>query len=387
MTDKPDTYVGLDMGGARTRCMVAVGAGSRLSHLSHGAMPPVRWYDRDRRDSQTSPEAVYEAIAAAEQGAGLTVVSAVVGVGGTSVRSRLVHSAMALPMGQETIGARDIANAVRRCSNGVLSGYSTVLQLVPLEFSVGTGGGVRNPLGLPADRLEAFVRVISTNRNEHDRAKRSVNLASVSVKETVLGGFAAAYGTLRETECAQGVAHLDFGKAASSLTAYCGGMLRMASGIPVGRDHLVNDVARAFSTERAVASSLIADFGGVDQAEEAPTAYVLVPSADAAQVGDFGRPWPRKTLDKVIALRLEECLQLVQDELRHEGLRRGGVQSFVVTGDIATLPGIKQLAQSVIALRTRVGVPTKPDGLPKALRSPSWACAAGLVLYAHRLAG
>ncbi len=387
MTDKPNTYVGLDMSGAQTRCLVAAGDGLRLRHVSHGAMPPVRWDNSDLRDLQTTSDAVYEAISEAERDGGFTVVSAVVGVGGASVTSRLVHSVATLPAGQQTVAESDIGTAVRMSSNVVLGGNSTVLQLVPLDFAIDGRGGVSNPLGLPAARLEAFVRVIAVNREEHDQTRRSVNQASVSVEETVLGGFAAAYGTLREAECAQGVAHLDFGKSASSLTAYRRGAQCMASGIPVGRDHLVSDVARAFNTEHAVASSLISDFGGVDQAEEQSTAYVLVPSVDSVHGTDLGRPWPRKMLDKVIALRVEECMQLAQDELRHEGLMRGGAQSLVVTGDIAALPGIKDLAQSVVALRTRVGVPAQPEGLPTALRSPSWACAAGLVLYAHRLAG
>ena len=385
MTDKPNTFVGLDLGGPQTRCLVAVGAGSALRYLGCGAMPPVRWDDGEEREPQMTSEAVLEAIYEAEQGAGLTIVAAVVGIGAAQVRSRLVHSTVSLPRGQGTVQVSDIGNAVRKCSKGVLGAESTVLQLVPLQFVAGSGGGVLNPLGMPADQLEAFVRLISTSREEHDAARRLANRASLRVAETVLGGFAAAYSTLTDRECAQGVAHLDIGKRASSLTAYCGGALRVASGIPVGRDHLVKDVSRAFGTDPAVGSSLITDFGSVDPRAETMASYVLVPGLNVSQPEGLGRPWPRRMLDKLLALRLEECMQLVRDELRHEGLLRGGVRSFVITGDVALMPGIKDLAQAVVGLRTRVGVPGRPEDLPEPLKSPSWACAAGLVLYAHRL--
>ena len=385
MTDKPNTFVGLDLGGSQTRCLVAVGAGRRLSYLGCGVMPPIRWDDGAERESQMTSEAVLEAIYEAEQGAGLTIVAAVVGIGAAQVRSRLVHSTVSLPLGQETVQVSDIGNAVRKCSKDVLGSESTVLQLVPLQFVAGSGGGVLNPLGMTASHLEAIVRVISTSRNEHDSARRLANRASLRVAETVLGGFAAAYSTLTDRECAQGVAHLDIGKKASSLTAYCGGALRVASGIPVGRDHLVKDVSRVFGTDPAVGSSLITDFGSVDPMAETMASYILVPGANGSGPDSLGRPWPRRMLDKLLALRLEECMQLVRDELRHEGLLRGGVRSFVITGDVAVMPGIRDLAQAVVGLRTRVGVPSRPEDMPEPLQSPSWACAAGLVLYAHRL--
>lgn len=386
MTDKRNTYVGLDMSGAKTRCMVAVGQGPRLGYLSHGALPLVRWNDSDGRDLQGTPEAVYRSITGAERVGGLTIASAVVGLAGASVVSRLVHSVATLPADRHIVSDSDIGNVLRLCSSAVTNGDWTVLQLVPQEFTVGPKGRVRNPVGLPGARLEAFARVIAMRRAEHDRATRSVNQASVSVEETVLGGFAAAYGTLSEWECAKGVAHLDFGKSSSSLTAFRDGALQMATGIPLGRDQLVSEVARAFSTGRHIASSLVSDFGDVDQDQAQATAFVVVPSVHSPQGSDLGRPWPRRTLNRVIGLGLEKCLALALEELCRDGLMRGGVQSLVLTGDIATLPGVKELAQSVIGLRTRIGVPTEPEGLPRALRSPGWACAAGLVRYAHRLA-
>ncbi len=386
MTDKQNTFVGLDMSGTQTRCLVAASDGTRLRYLSCGSMPPVRWDDIDERDPQMTPESVLEAVCEAENGGGLTILSAVVGVGGAQVRSNLVHSAVALPRGQRAIRIDDVASVVRKAAGGVMSPNSTVLQLVPLEFVAGGQGGLQNPIGQRADHLEAYVRVISTPRAEHDGVRRLVNQTSVRVEETLLAGFAAAYGTLVDSERLRGVAHLEIGKTSSSLTVYCGGILRLASGLPVGRDDLVNDVSRAFATDPSIASSLIADFGSAAYNGEFSGAYVFVPGKDPSYQQEHGRMWPRDMLDKIIALRVEECMTLALDELRHEGLAGGAVRSLVVTGDVAELPGVRDMAQSIVGLRSRVGIPTRPDSLPEALRSPGWACAAGLVLYAHRLA-
>ena len=387
MTDKPNTYVGIDTSGAQTRCVVGVGSGSDLRHVSHGSMPTLRWEAGDASGVRSLDQTTYEAVSEAELDGGLTVGGAVVGVGDASVRSYLIHSRIGLPGEGHLVDHSHIGEAIRKCGFALPVKSMAALQLVSQEFGVDGRRGFRQPpVGLPARRIEAFVEVIAVDRQQQDLITKAVHRAGVRVEDTVLGGFAAAYGTLLESECLNGVAHLDFGRAASTLTAYTGGILHVASGVPVGWNHLVGDVARAFSTDRQIASSLISNFGGVDQADQQSTAYILVPGG-GTNTSLSGRSWPRAMLDKVISLRVEECIQLARDQLRHEGLMRGGVQSLVLTGDIAALPGIKDLAQAAAGLRTRVGVPNQPAGMPEALRNPRWAAAAGLVLYAHRLAG
>ena len=387
MTDRPDTFVGIDMAGPQTRCVVSLADGESVKYLGHGTMPQSSWNsNEDWDEAQMTSDAVIRAICEAEEIAGLKIVSTVVGVGGTRVRSSLLRSAVPLRRRHEGVTLEDVGVAVRKCAERVRDERSISLQLLPQRFVAGSAGVVRNPLGARAETLEAYVRVISSCRDEHDKARKLVNRSGVSVAETVLGGFAAAYATLLDNECAAGVAHLDIGKSASTLTAYSGGELHLARGIPVGRDHMVDNVSRAFVTEPAVASALIADFGTFRRGEELTVTNVVVPDSESPHGEKVWREWPRSTLDRIMGSSLSACLKLARDEICHKGLMRGGVRSLVVTGDVAVLPGVREMAQSIVGLRTRIGVPTVPCGLPDELRSPAWACAAGLVLYGHRLA-
>ncbi len=386
MTDKHDTYVGLDMSGARTRCLIVAGDGPNLRYLGCGSMPPVQWDDEAGCEAQLTPESVLEAVCEAELEAGLTVVSAVVGIGGAQVRSGLVHSAIQLPMGRNVIRNADLADVVRQAARAITNDSTTVLQLVPLEFAADEVVGLRNPVGLCARRLEARVRVISISQAAHDVVTSLVNQASFRVDETLLSACASAYSALTVSECTNGVALLDMGKTCSGLVVTRSGVLTFAQGIPVGRDHLVSNLSRAFGTDPAVATSLISDFGTAAHRDDLSGTYVYVPQPGPAPGGRYGRLWPRNMLDKIIALGVEECMALVRDSLDHERLGGGEVRSLVLTGDMAAIPGVREMAQQVVGLRCRVGVPTRPEGLPATLRSPGWACAAGLVLYAYRLA-
>ena len=386
MTDRTNTFVGLDLDGSRMRCLVAVEDKRRLRYLGSGATPPVPWDEGAARDPQLTAKAVLEAVCHAERASGLTIHSAVVGVGGAHVRSNLVKTAVPVPAERSVVEIADVANALKKASGALLGPESTALQLVPLEFVAGTGQPVQNPIGQPARQLEARVRVISTRTDEHESAKQLVNEASVCVEETVLGGFAAAYETLEHTDRANGAVHLGIGKTASSLVAYAGGRLRLACGLPVGGDDVVHDVTRAFGTTPGVAESLISEYGSAVHTSVRTRSYVVVPSNGGQYERKFARPWPCSMLDKLIALRIEECMVLARDELRRAMLATGEVRSLVISGDLAALPGIAEMAQSITGLRSRIGTPSHLAALPDKLRNPEWACAAGLVRYAHRLA-
>ena len=386
MTDKSNTFVGLDLDGARMRCLVAAQDGGRLRYLGSGTTPPARWDEIEAREPHLTAKTVLETVCNAEKDSGLTIYSAVVGVGGAHVRSNLVKTAVPVPQSRRVVEVTDVANALKKASGALLGPESTALQLVPLEFVAGSGQPVLNPIGQSARQLEARVRVISTRTEEHEIAKRLVNEASLCVEETVLGGFAAAYETLMDVDHGNGAVHLGIGKTASSLVAFSDGRLRLACGFPVGGDDVVHDVARAFATTPGVAASLISDYGRAVHASVRTRSYVIVPTTGPLYEREFGRPWPCSMLDKLIALRIEECMVMARDELRRAGLTNGEVRSLIISGDLAALPGITDMAQSITGLRSRIGAPSHLAGLPDELRNPEWACAAGLVRYAHRLA-
>lgn len=386
MTDKPNTFVGIDMSGALTRCLVAVANGEQLRYLSCGVMPPARWDEGEPAAKDATAESVYEVIREAEESGGVTIASAVVGVGAAGAASHLVHTGVTLPAGEGNIRPCDVEAVIAKAEHGLVHRGTTLLQLVPLEFIAGPCSGLRDPIGYPANRLEAFVRIVLTRKRDHDHVGAMVNEAGVGVKDTVLGGFAAAFGTLTQAEMVEGVAHLDFGKASSSLTIYRRGCLRLAIGLPIGRDDLVEDIARSLKTSTAVASSLITDFGRIEFNPRQGRALVFVPGSDPNNPVSSGAMRSCNLVNTIITRRVNDCLQMAHEEIRKIAVQGDAVGSVVLSGDMAALPGIQHRARDVLSLSTRVGLPSKLDNLPPALRHPGWACAAGTVLYAHRLA-
>ena len=93
-----------------------------------------------------------------------------------------------------------------------------------------------------------------------------------------------------------------------------------------------------------------------------------------------------RLVNRIITRRVNDCLQMAHEELRNIAIQGDAVRSLVLSGDMAALPGIQERARDFLRLATRTGLPSKLHDLPRALQHPGWACAAGAVSYAHRLA-
>ena len=389
MTDKPNTFVGLDLGGAQIRCLVAVASGGELQYLGCGVLPPARWDDSEMSEAygkEVNGESVYEVICEAEDSAGTTVVSAVVGVAARGISSRLVHTGVQLPAEVDEVRPSDVQGVIARAAQGLAQRDTIALQFVPLEFTTDKSGALRDPVGHPARRLEAFVRIVAMPKSDHDGVSAVVHEAGIAVEDTVLGGFAAALCTLTQEERDEGVAHIEFGRVATILTVYCGDRLRLAVGLPVGYEDLVEDLARSLKTSAAVALSLIADFGRIEFALGSQVVQVFVPGSDAGDPVGSGamRSWSH--VNEIITRRVRDCLCMVRDEIRKIQVQGDAVRSLVLSGDMAALPGMRERARDWVRLPTRIGQPAKMHDLPPALQNPGWASAAGAVLYAHQLA-
>ena len=82
---------------------------------------------------------------------------------------------------------------------------------------------------------------------------------------------------------------------------------------------------------------------------------------------------------EVIEPRVEEMFELVDKELMRSGYKDLITAGMVLTGGCSLLRGIKEKAEQVTGLPTRIGY--THIGKPEELANPIYATAVGLVLY------
>jgi cell division protein FtsA len=103
---------------------------------------------------------------------------------------------------------------------------------------------------------------------------------------------------------------------------------------------------------------------------------------EVPSVGGRGpRVIPRMGLVEVIEPRVEEIFEHVKKELMRTGYFDGLAAGLVLTGGATAMDGVCDMAEQVLGLPTRRGVPTKIGGLVDVVRSPAYSTGVGLVMF------
>ncbi len=96
------------------------------------------------------------------------------------------------------------------------------------------------------------------------------------------------------------------------------------------------------------------------------------------------RQLSRQILSEIVQPRVEEIFTLVARELSKCALQDAATAGVVVTGGTSIMEGVPELAEQVLDLPARRGVPGALGGLADVVRSPIYATGVGLALWGAR---
>jgi cell division protein FtsA len=83
----------------------------------------------------------------------------------------------------------------------------------------------------------------------------------------------------------------------------------------------------------------------------------------------------------IVQPRIEEIFSFVKAEISRLGCDDLLASGAVITGGTTQLPGMTELAEEILGIPVRRGVPKGVGGLAEVVRSPTFSTAVGLVQY------
>ncbi|MEO6325428.1 MAG: cell division protein FtsA [Thermoanaerobaculia bacterium] len=328
-------------------------------------------------DVPATIEAIKRATEEAEIMAGVQVERAVVGIAGPQVKSFNSRQVVAVTAKNREISREDIESSLDAARSCPIPSEFEILHVLPREFVVDGQDGVADPLGMVGSRLEADVHVITLPVSTKQNLLNCVNRAGVEVIEMVLEPLAAGEAVLTSDERELGVVLADIGGGTTEIAVWRHGALAHTSVLPVGGDHFTNDLAVVLKTPVPDAERLKKKYGNALAALVAEDETIDVPLTGGRGV----HPVRRREIAEILQPRAEELLTLLWEESTREvpavELRAG----LVLTGGGADLDGILEVAEQILGISVRRGVPRGLGGLTDIVASPEFACAAGLLLY------
>jgi cell division protein FtsA len=170
------------------------------------------------------------------------------------------------------------------------------------------------------------------------------------------------------------------GGGTTTIAVFAEGQMLHTAQLPVGGNHVTNDVARLLSTQVAHAERLKTLYGTCQESPDDARELLPVPLVGEAehQIAKV----PRSALVSIIRPRLEEIFELVRDRIETSGLGRAAGARVVLTGGASQLVGARELAAQILDRQVRIGKPIGVIGLPDAATGPNFATMIGLLAFA-----
>ncbi len=277
--------------------------------------------------------------------------------------------------------SRAINNA---CAKAGLDNDKHILHALPYRFTLDKQE-VNDPLGMSGTRLEVFIHIIYTEKNNIENLEKIMIQSGVEIENIVINSYAASIATLSNDERELGVACVDMGGETCNLTIYSGNSIRYNKYLPVGSHHLSTDLSHMLNTPFPYAEEVKIKYGDLsfEGGEETPSQNVQIPTTGSD--GNESHIVPLSKIQTIMRERALETFEIIHRSIQDSGLEEHLGGGVVLTGGMALMKGIKELAKAHFTnYPVRLAAPMEKYnimGMFEDLKDPRFSVVVGLILY------
>jgi len=390
-TAHEEILVSLDLGSYTTRCAIASLRPQSEPVLEGYAERPSEGIRKGLIvDAAAAARSVKEAMVAAAERARVRVATVLASVATPYARGLNSRGCIGIDHEDKLVRGSDARRALAAANRLTLPSDRAVSDVLSQGFAVDDVRGIHNPVGMAGGRLEAEIHAITDLGVAHDNIRqviRSVRFGvrACSLEHFVFGPAAAAAAVLTEEEKTLGAVHLDIGAGTTSLVVYVGGYPRFSRVLPIGSQHITNDLAIGLNTSVAAAErikrrpGLLAARRPRHSGESQP---IEVPLPDGSET----RSYPLWRVAFIVRARVEEIFELASRELDRSGVAEAACARAVLTGGFCRMDGALDAARRFLRHPVRQGTVTMDTTMEPFEMDPTHAVVLGALLrgVAHR---
>ena len=328
-------------------------------------------------DINQTAEAIRKAISSAELMAGVKIDAVCVGISGEHVIGQTSHGVVSVA--NTEISEDDVDRAMIAAKAISIPADREILHVIQQNFVVDAQSRIREPIGMSGARLEAYAYIITGGTTAIQNLLNSIEKAGVPIVETLVAApLAATQATISKDEREVGIALVDIGDGTTEIIVYKEDSIEHTAVIPVGGQHVTNDIAQYLKVTLPEAEELKLHRGCAWTELVDPEEVRSIPVASDSTPPRF---IDRIELAQIIEYRMAEILDAIGDELGDIPLPGG----LVLTGGTALMEGLQELAEAMLQLRVQIGYPRGLQGLTDRVNHPMYATGIGLALYGETL--
>lgn len=377
-----EIITGLDIGSSTIRvavCRVTPGedGSPRLNVIGAVASPSDGMHKGAVSSMEDAVSAISKALEKAERMTGIALNSAWVAIAGQSIVVQESRGVIGVSRPQGEIEEDDVERAMEAARTVATPSNYDILHVIPKSFTVDGQRGVKDPVGMNGIRLEVDAVIIEALSSHIKNLTKSVYRTGLDIDDLVYSPLAMAESVLTQRQRELGSCVVNIGSSTVSLAVFEEGDLLHTAVLPLGGDHVTNDIAIGLRTSIEVAEKVKMAYG-----------HAVPDEVDRKQqfaLRDFGAETDEmvkcRFVAEIIEARMEEIFEAIDAELRkvdRSGMLPVGV---LFTGGAMKMAGSIEVAKRILRLPCAVGTPIGITSVIDEAHDPAFATAIGLAAW------
>jgi cell division protein FtsA len=368
-------YVGLDIGTSTVRCVVGAADPnnpSKISIVGHGSAANLGMRKGIVVHIEDVAEAIAQALTEAERLSGMRLTGATVNVNGNHVSGLNSKGVIAISAANREITQDDRLRVEEAATIVNLPSNREIIQVFAQNYRLDGQDNIKDPVGMHGVRLEVDTHIVTAATPNLRNLDMAFEKAQVVVHNRTLSSLAAAEAVLQRQQKEAGTVLVDIGAGTTNLVVLEDGEVQHVAVLPVGGQHITNDLAIGLRTDLDVAEAVKIQYAGLQQKPVKRDVRVKVNGQDHV--------FKAEDIAMITEARVEELLEIVNKELSkiHRAHKLPG--GVVIVGGTAKLPGMAEFAKAQLQLAARVGKLQPLSGLIDTVADPTYSTAVGLML-------
>ncbi|MBI4121477.1 MAG: cell division protein FtsA [Candidatus Ryanbacteria bacterium] len=371
-------FIGCDIGSATIR-IVALERRDELGLAVAGAVECAT--EGMRRGAVVSPETVAKSIQRARADLkklfSLDVDHANVSIGESRLAPFVSRGAVSVSRADGEITHEDARRALEAAEAALPRlGNREIIHSFPLAYTVDKDAFIREPVGMVGAKLEVEALFVGGFTPHIKNLLKACDIAGLDIENAFAAPYAASFHVLSRKQKEVGTLLLDIGAQTSALAVFEEGLLLSLEILPVGSNHITQDIAVGFQIDLASAERMKRNLGAfMEQGKK------------EIRLGDLPKnlenSFSPKKLRDIVRARLDDIFELVDKHLRRVNrneLLPGGV---VLAGGGARLFDIQDAVREELHLPVEIAYGVSGlSGRKELIAGPEWMVAVGLARVA-----
>lgn len=343
-----DIIVGLDIGATKVSCVIGqVNKFSEIEVIGYGLSNNSGIKKGRIIDPQSVAKAVKKAIEAAEEVSDLVVNSTYVNIKGMNTRIEKITVQTDVEKPNDGMSVNDIYNAYSRAQVAAnMSNREQIIDLLPIEYTVNGRKYKEEPIGAFCKTFLMEAQIVIANGEYIAGIQKVLKIVGIKLDGLILETLATSNIVLMPEEKDIGVLLVDIGGGHTDISVYKNNNIEFYTTLPVGGDHITNDIAMTLDITSDEAEKLKRQYNLAIMAMIANNHEVKLNTKMSGE----NEVIRCSEIVQIIEARVKEIYQLIKRMIADNKLN-GKIDCMVLTGQgISNIVGAQELAMLILKI-------------------------------------